>query len=404
MADWANIGAETVKRITPLAQKRSVKQDQEQNGTSSRPLMGRVQLVVFAVLLVCAGSLWFSRDQVSAFVSGIAGNGTNGSAKQKAAVKGVPVVVAKTGLMTDDAIVGAIGTGRAQRSVMLFPEVSGEIEKLFASAGQRVNKGQSLVHLDSRDAQLAMRVARTRLVEAERLHNRALQLRGKNITSQANVDDARNVVERARLELEQAAEALAKREIRAPFTGVVGIPKVESGDRVSPTTDMLTLDDRSRLTVEFEVAEQFMSRLDAGQEVTAHTPSFPTQIYKGRIEFIDTRINPTSRTVMVRARIPNERDTLRPGMSFVVDLKIPGPEYPTVHELALQWRKGISYVWRVKDNKAEKVEVRSVKRLNNTILVDGDISAGDLVVIEGVHRLRPGRLVKFVSPDPVPSS
>jgi len=387
-----------------LAQKRIVKQDQKAAGPASRPLVGWLQLVVFAVLLVGAGSLWFGRDQVSAFVSGISGNGKSGSAKTSAGEKGVPVVVAKAGRMPDDTVVGAIGTGRAQRSVMLFPEVSGEIEKLLVTAGQRVNSGQSLVYLDAREAQLAVRVARTRLIEAERLHNRALQLRGKNITSQANVDDARNIVDRARLELEQAEEALANREIRAPFTGVVGIPKVESGDRVSPTTDMMTLDDRSRLTVEFEVAEQFLSRLDAGQTVTAHTPSFPTKVFTGRIEYIDTRINPTSRTVMVRANIPNERDTLRPGMSFVVDLKIAGPEYTTVHELALQWRKGVSYVWRVKGGKAERVEVRSVKRLNNTILVDGDITAGDLVVVEGVHRLRPGRQVKFVTPDPVPSS
>lgn len=387
-----------------MASKRTGKKPAKSEDAAIRPVAGWRQLCVFAILLVVAAGLWIGRDQVSAFVSSISGNENTTLSIKSGSARGVPVVVAKAGKMANDIIVSAIGTGRAQRSVMLFPEVSGEIERLFVSAGQRVNKGQSLVHLDAREAQLAMHVARTRLVEAERLHARALQLREKNISSQANVDDARNVVDRARLELEQAAEALANREIRAPFTGVVGIPKVESGDRVTPTTDMMTLDDRSQLTVEFEIAEQFISRLDPGQMVTAKTPSFPNQSFKGRIEYIDTRIDPTSRTVTVRAKIPNEQDKLRPGMSFVVDLVIPGAVYPTVHELALQWRKGVSYVWRVNDGKAERVEVRSVKRLNSTILIDGDIAAGDLVVIEGVHRLRPGRPVKFARPDAVPSS
>lgn len=387
-----------------MAPKRTAARTRKKPVPAAKPIAGWRQLLVFGVLLVAASALWVGRDQVSAFVSGIASGDGAGSARKSAASQGVPVVVAKAGEMTNDIVIAAIGTGRAQRSVMLFPEVSGEIERLFVSAGQRVNKGQSLVHLDAREAQLAMHVARTRLVEAERLHARAKQLREKNISSQANVDDARNVVDRAKLELEQAAEALANREIRAPFNGVVGIPKVESGDRVSPTTDMMTLDDRSQLTVEFEIAEQFISRLDPGQLVTAKTPSFPRQSFKGRIEYIDTRIDPTSRTVTVRAKIPNEQDKLRPGMSFVVDLVIPGPLYPTVHELALQWRKGVSYVWRVRDSKAERVEVRSVKRLNSTILIEGDIASGDLVVIEGVHRLRDGRPVKFAQPDQVPSS
>ena len=108
--------------------------------------------------------------------------------------------------------------------------------------------------------------------------------------------------------------------------------------------------------------------------------------------------------MIVRANIPNKEDLLRPGLSFVVDLTIPGKMYPTVHELALQWRKGVSYVWRVRENRVEKVVVRNVKRLNSTILIEGDISKDDLVVVEGVQRLRPGRPVQFTLPNPAPGS
>lgn len=386
-----------------MAQKRGATKKPQASKPDAGSKPGWLQFVVFAILLVAASALWTGRDQVSAFVSGISG-AEKANKKKGRGQKGVPVVVARAGEMPNETIVGAIGTGRAQRSVMLFAEEAGEVEHLLVSAGDHVNEGQALFHLDPTDTLLAMRVARTRLIEAERLLKRAEQLREKNITSQANVDDARNVVERARLELDQAEESLNDRQVRAPFSGVVGIPKVERGDRVSPSTDLITLDDRSQLIVEFEVAEQFIASLVPGQKVTAHTPSFPNHQFKGFIQYIDSRIDPTSRTVMVRAKVDNEQDLLRPGMSFVVDLKIPGKIYPTVHELALQWRKGVSYVWRVREGKAERVEVRSVKRLNSTILIEGDIAKGDLVVIEGVHRLRPGRPVTFATPNSVPSS
>lgn len=369
-----------------------------------RQLPGAQQLALFILLLGAAGALWIGRDRVSTVLAGFSGaeqSSKQGNGKKSRAV---PVVVARAGELTNDVIVGAIGTGRARRSVMLYSKATGEIRHVFVRGGDRVPKGQPILRLDSRDAELAVRVAKTRVIEADRLKKRSEQLRKKSINSQANVDDARNVVDRAEYELQQAEEALADREMKAPFDGFVGISKVELGDRVSPSTAIVTLDDRSELIVEFEVAEQFLSKLSIGQKVTAQTPSFPDRTFEGVIADIDSRIDPTSRTVIVRANIPNKEDLLRPGLSFVVDLTIPGKIYPTVHELAFQWRKGVSYVWRVRDGKTETVVVRSVKRLNNTILIEGDVSKGDLVVVEGVHRLRAGRPVRFSLPDPAPGS
>ncbi len=387
-----------------MAQRRARTKSKKKTQPARKQLAGGIQFVLLLVLLGGAGALWAGRDQVSTVFAGFSGKehvAKNGTGKKSRAV---PVVVARTGELNNDVIVGAIGTGRARRSVMLYPEATGEIRHVFVRAGVRVEKGQPILLLDTRDAELAVKVAKTRLIEADRLMKRSEQLRKKNINSQANVDDARNLVDRAELELMQAEEALADREMKAPFDGVVGISKVELGDRISPSTSVVTLDDRSQLIVEFEVAEQFLSQLAIGQKVATQTPSYRGRDFEGVIEDIDSRIDPTSRTVIVRANIPNKEDLLRPGLSFVVDLTIPGKLYPTVHELALQWRKGVSYVWRVREGKAEKVVVRSVKRLNSTILIEGDISKGDLVVVEGVQRLRPGRPVQFSMPDTVPSS
>jgi RND family efflux transporter MFP subunit len=135
--------------------------------------------------------------------------------------------------------------------------------------------------------------------------------------------------------------------------------------------------------------------------VIARAPTFPNRSFNGVVDRIDSRIDPTSRAVKVRAKLPNEEDLLRPGMSFAVELSIKGEPYPTVPELALQWAKGESYVWTVKEGLAKRVTVRTVRRLNSTILVDGDLHEGDSVVIEGVQRLRPGRAVRFATPEPM---
>ncbi|MHA1165259.1 MAG: efflux RND transporter periplasmic adaptor subunit, partial [Alphaproteobacteria bacterium] len=329
-----------------MAQRRARTKSKKNAEPARKQLAGWIQFVLFIALLGGAGALWASRDQVSRVFAGFKGaeHGVKHGIGKKP--RAVPVVVARAGELTNDVIVGAIGTGRARRSVMLYPEATGEIRHVFVRAGVRVEKGQSILRLDSRDAELAVKVAKTRLIEADRLMQRSEQLLKKKINSQANVDDARNLVDRAELELQQAEEALADREMKAPFDGVVGISKVELGDRISPSTSVVTLDDRSQLIIEFEIAEQFLSQLAIGQKIAAQTPSFQGREFEGVIQVIDSRIDPTSRTVIVRANIPNKEDLLRPGLSFVVDLTIPGKMYPTVHELALQWRKGVSYVWR----------------------------------------------------------
>ncbi|MGI9385843.1 MAG: efflux RND transporter periplasmic adaptor subunit, partial [Methyloligellaceae bacterium] len=146
--------------------------------------------------------------------------------------------------------------------------------------------------------------------------------------------------------------------------------------------------------------ELYLSRISRGHKILARTATFGEKQFTGEIDQIDTRVEPTSRSVKVRAVLPNDDDLLRPGMSFAVEVKLSGRTYPAIPELALLWGKGASYVWRIQNGTAEKVPVRIVKRLNSTILIDGAISEGDMVVIEGIQRLRPGRAVRILSQPP----
>lgn len=305
----------------------------------------------------------------------------------------VPVLVEAAGEAADTVTIEAIGTARAIRSVMLFPEVDGEVMNLPVQSGQRVESGEVLMKLGDRSAALSVRVAETRVREARSALARADKLRQTNVRSPANVEDAEVVLERSLLELEQAREALADRTMRAPFGGIVGIPKVEKGNRVTSSTEIVSLDDRSTLLVEFEVAERYLSRLSLGMALDARTPTFPDRRIEGAVDEIDSRVDPVSRTVLIRAAFPNADDVLRPGMSFFVTLRLPGPVMPTVPELALQWRDGKSFVWTIEEGSARRVDVIARRRLNDAVLVEGDIRPGDLVVVEGVQRLRNGRQV-----------
>jgi len=360
-----------------------------------------LQLVVFVLLLGASGALWFGKEDVTEVFAAI--TGAEAERERVARPRGqrkVPVVVRRVGLSDNDVVIEAIATARAKRFVTLYPEAAGEIVQFGVQAGDRVKGGHVILRLDARTAELAVEVAKVRLVEAERLLARAARLHKRNVNSQAKVDDARTAMQRTRLELEQAQDALSRRTMRAPFDGFVGIPKAETGDRVTTASDIITMDDRSELLVEIEVPEQYLARLKVGQKVVARTPSFGERRFEGVVGKIDSRIDPASRAVTIRAHLPNPDDDLRPGMSFAVELAIPGETYPTVPELSLQWRNGESYVWRVRGQTAEKVTVRTVKRRNAVILVDGDIGEGDLVVFEGVQRVREGRPVSFVAPTP----
>ncbi|MBO6577833.1 MAG: efflux RND transporter periplasmic adaptor subunit, partial [Thalassospira sp.] len=167
-----------------------------------------------------------------------------------------------------------------------------------------------------------------------------------------------------------------------------------AGDRVDSSTAIVTLDNIDSILVDFEVAETRFDNVRPGQSVRVETWSLPGEEFTGVVESIGSRIDPESRTFAVRARVPNPNSRLLAGMSFAVYVDIEGKQYPAVAEISVLWGDEGTYVWRIDDeDKVSRVPVRVVKRTNGRILLDGGIAEGDLVVVEGVLRLRPGRTV-----------
>ncbi|HHY51425.1 MAG TPA: efflux RND transporter periplasmic adaptor subunit [Alphaproteobacteria bacterium] len=288
----------------------------------------------------------------------------------------------------------AIGDGDAIRSVSVTPLVAGQIAELLVKPGQRVKAGEVIARLDDEVEKVAVAQAKVALQSAEAKLSRNEDL--KKIISQAEYQDAQTAVESARLAVSAAEIALQRRQVRAPIDGVAGIVNVNAGDYVTVSSSLVTIDDRSRLLVDFWVPERFTGLIREGQTVEARPIARPGQTYPGKIEAIDNRIDPASRTLHVRAEIENEGDTLRAGQSFEVVLNLPGDAWPSVSPLAIQWDSEGSYVWRVgADNKIERIAAAIIQRNPDDVLVDAKIAPGDRIVIEGLQRLRNGATVQI---------
>jgi RND family efflux transporter MFP subunit len=178
---------------------------------------------------------------------------------------------------------------------------------------------------------------------------------------------------------------------------VLGITRLTKGDFVKEGTAIATIDDTSKLIVEFVVAEGFASSIRLGQNVRALTPAILGVVFRGKVSAKDSRIDVASRTLRVEATLPNADNRLIPGMTFSVSITIEGDKLPTVPSLAVRWDRAGAHVWLVDANKvAHRVGVRIRSRTARTVSIEGKLKAGDQVAVEGVESLREGAKVTVV--------
>jgi RND family efflux transporter MFP subunit len=339
-----------------------------------------------ATTLICLGAL------------AVAGCSDSSQTPRAAADAGVPVIVEPLRFEAARTRAEAVGTSRAVLSAELYPAASGEVTGVSFEPGQFVREGDILVELDSRKEALAVEQAALQLEDAERLYDRYRRSAGSGAVVPTALDAARTAAELAQVELRRARIALEDRTVRAPFDGYAGSTDIDRGDRITPDTPITTLDDRSHLFVSFDIPEIFVGELAPGDEVTLETWGAATPRVAGSIVDIGSRIDPQTRTFVVRAKVDNSGDRLRPGMSFRVAVDLVGEMYAVIAETGVQWGTDGAYVWSVSDGKADRRAVRIIERREGHVLVDGDLASGDIIVVEGVQRMRDGIDVSFDIP------
>jgi membrane fusion protein (multidrug efflux system) len=301
-----------------------------------------------------------------------------------------PVIVEAVQFRNEVTRLETVGTSRALQSVTVTPVASGEVVTVNFIPGQKVQKGDVLVELDSRNEVLALEMARIRLEDAERLFERYRRTENSGAVLPTTMDAAKTAMDMARVEFNQARIRLDDRFIRAPIPGHVGMSEVDAGDRVATGTLITTLDNRDSLLVSFNVPEALSGSIRLGEKIQINSWNNRAATAYGEVAEIGSRIDEVTRSFLVRARVINSMDQLRPGMSFRVSLEINGDSYPAVPEIALQWGIDGSYVWSVTDNQAYQIPAKIIQRQQGRILIDADLVEGELVVVEGVQRLSEG--------------
>lgn len=302
----------------------------------------------------------------------------------------MPVLTSPLAFAAETLRIEAVGTAKALKEAILHPESSGEVTAVNIQPNQPVKSGDILLQLDDRSERLAVDRAQVSLRNARQLLSRYDRTAGTGAVPASTVDEARNAVELASVELRQAELALEKRAVKAPFDGVVGLTDVEVGDRIGPDDIITSIDDRSALLINFMIPEGYIDRVATGDTVSISGWNTGALPISGQIVEIDSRVDPVSRSVNLRARVDEPASWLRPGMSFAVVIDLTGDPYPKVPEIALQWGGDGAFFWTVEDSRAVRHPATIIQRQPGYILVAADVQPGARLVVEGIQRLRSG--------------
>lgn len=310
----------------------------------------------------------------------------------------VRVVAEQVQMLAERASLEAIGSARAVISAQLYPEAAGLVTAVGFTAGQRVTKNTPLVTLDDRRERLAVRLAQVSVAEAEQLLGRYRRIEDTGALSASQIEAGETALQSAKIALEQAKVALADRTVRAPFAGYMGIPQVDRGDRITTTTLIGTIDDRSRLYVDFPAPEAVFDQLEGGATVELVPYADPERTIQARVQAVDSSVAEDSRSFTVRSVIANRDDAFRPGMSFRANFASAGRTRPAVPESAVVWGGDGSYLWTVRSGVARRVPVTIAARRDGMVLVSGALRPRERIIVEGTQKVREGQRLEIVAP------
>ena len=293
----------------------------------------------------------------------------------------------------------ALGTANANESIDVQSRISTLIERIVFEEGQLVEAGDLLVELENDEIDAGLAVAEAALSESRSLYNRSQNLADSQAISASGLEQLHAQVLVDEAQVEAAKARLDNTIIRAPFSGRIGLRRVSPGSFVNNSTIITTLDDVSKIKLDFSVPEAYLSVLTEGMSIVAHSLVYPDHEFHGVVQSIDTRLDPVSRSIRVRAIIPNPEAALKPGMFLTVDLQRDRGKVLLAPEQAIVPEGSAQFVFVVVDGIVEKRAVVLGRRIPGYVVIEEGLSAGETVVTEGTHKLRDGSAVKVPDPD-----
>lgn len=302
--------------------------------------------------------------------------------------------------------IAALGSLDADQSIVISPEIDGVVTSIDFTDGQRLNKGDMIVSLDSGSlkARLMQTQARVKLTRAN--HDRAERLRKQGSGTERALDEALNDMRSAEADLAAAQADLDKANITAPFTGIIGLRQVSLGQYLKAGSPIATLADVDHLRIDFRVSEVFLTRINKDQEVSVRLDAMPDESFKGVITAIDPVIDVAGRAIRVRAVLPNESGKLRPGLFGRVSIVTLVRNSVVLPESALvPQQTGGKAVFVVIDGgeRGPHAELRPIEigeRMAGEVEILSGVKAGEVVVTAGQLKIRSGDAVEPIAAAP----
>ena len=361
-------------------------------------------IVAVVVAAVAAGAGYWLGQRPASPMAGSSGQAAPGGGPAKAPgtagpggggaggpAAGVPVEVVKVATASLPQSITTVGSLRSDESVTIRPEVAGRIAAINFQEGQRVAKGAVLLRLDPSINEAELLQARANLKLARSKYERAVDLSKSNFISGQARDEAENNLRVAEAAVALVEARLAKTEIRAPFTGVIGLRSVSIGDYVKEGADIVNLESIDLLKVDFRVPEVYMRQVKAGQPLQVALDAYPGKTFEGRVFAVNPLLDAAGRAVVIRAQVKNADASLRPGMFARVRLiTSESADSLVVPEQALVPQGSEQFVFKVVDGRAVRAKVEVGQRRDGKVEMVSGVTAGEVVVVSGHQRLRDG--------------
>ncbi|BES73062.1 MexH family multidrug efflux RND transporter periplasmic adaptor subunit [Marinobacter nanhaiticus D15-8W] len=297
----------------------------------------------------------------------------------------------------------AVGSITAINGVEVANEVAGVVESVGFDSGDRVEKGDILLRMDTSTDEAALRTQRAEAQLAVQQFNRTSDLLPKRAVSQAQYDEAKANMEAARARVNEAEAQLQKKIIKAPFDGTLGLRLVDQGQYLAVGTPIVEINMLDPIYVDYTISEKELINVDVGHDVVATVAALPDEEFRGKVSAINSSVNPQTRTVRIRATLKNPEQALRPGMFATIQTVRPQErDVVTLPRTAISFNTygDFVYVLKEKDDGQLVTERRSVETggtRSGRVEVTNNLEAGEQVVATGLLRLRSGQPVEIKS-------
>jgi membrane fusion protein, multidrug efflux system len=349
----------------------------------------KTKYIIYAAIALLLGYLIYNR----------LAKGKESASKGMAAGKGGPAPAMNVNgvvVTTQDFsnAVSVSGTLEANEQVQVRSEISGLVRSINFSEGSKVSKGSLLLKIDDRELQAQLRQALTKEKLASEIESRARKLLKSEAISQEEFDNANAELRSLQAQTQLIRAQLSKTEVRAPFSGKIGLRAISNGAYVTPTTEIANLVSINPLKISFSVPEKYTQRVTVGTSIT-FTVSGTSRVFKAKIYAKEPAIDINTRTLVLKAIAENADGYLLPGTFANVSLPLENIKnailIPT--EAVIPVLKG-KQVYISKNGLAKVVDIESNIRTERDILVSSGLSVGDTVITSGIMAIKPDAPVK----------